>query len=537
MSLPVLSARHLSKRFGGVQALDDVSVDFLPGEIHGVIGENGAGKSTFMKLLAGVERPDAGEILVPDAAGSLVPVRFRTTLDAARHGIAMIHQELSGAPDLSVSANLFLGREPTRFGVLALAAMRAETARWLDALGGGISPDDRLGDLSVAQQQRVEIAKALSQNARLLILDEPTAVLPADDCERLFALLEDLRRRGVALAFISHHLEEVVRLCDRVTVLRDGRLSARLGPFAAGGTGESVPSSGGRVAESVPCCDEAQTGESVPRPSERDLAALMVGRPMDSYFPPLRPLPPESVPPAPPALAVEHWTTPDVADITLAIRPGEILGMAGLVGSGRTEFAESLFGLRPRTGSLSLFGERYVPSSPLHALRSGLAYLPEDRKGAGLAVDLPIRENLSMAALRDFGRARIDLARERRAAADSVAAFGIRTPDPELPVSSLSGGNQQKVLLAKWLMARPRVLLVDEPTRGVDIGAKQEIYAILHDLAAAGSAILLISSELNEILGLCHRIAVLRAGRIAGILDGPTATDRAVMELAAVERI
>ena len=507
MSEPVLSARHLCKRFGSVQALADVSADFHPGEIHGLIGENGAGKSTLMKLLAGVERPDSGDILVRDADGLLAPVRFRNPLDAARRGIAMIHQELSGAPDLSVAANLFLGREPGRFGVLDLAAMRRETVRWLDALGGGISPDARLGDLSVAQQQRVEIAKALSQDARLLILDEPTAVLPADDCERLFALLADLRGHGVAIAFISHHLEEVVRLCDRITVLRDGRLSARLGPFGTEGN---------------------------PRPAERDLAALMVGRPMDSYFPPLRPLPPEPSPPPPPALSVEHWTTPDVADITLSIRPGEILGLAGLVGSGRTEFAESLFGLRPGKGSLSLFGRPYVPSSPLHALRSGLAYLPEDRKGAGLAVDLPIRENLSLAALRDFGGVRIDLARERRAAAESVADFGIRTPDPENPVSSLSGGNQQKVLLAKWLMTRPRVLLVDEPTRGVDIGAKQEIYAILHNLAAAGSAILLISSELNEILGLCHRIAVLRAGRIAGILDGPTATDRAVMELAAV---
>ena len=528
MSEPILSARHFCKRFGSVQALADVSADFHAGEIHGLIGENGAGKSTLMKLLAGVERPDSGDILVRDAEGRLAPARFRNPLDAARRGIAMIHQELSGAPDLSVAANLFLGRELGRFGILDLAAMRRETVRWLDALGGGISPDARLGDLSVAQQQRVEIAKALSQDARLLILDEPTAVLPADDCERLFALLADLRGRGVAIAFISHHLEEVVRLCDRITVLRDGRLSARLGPFAAAGN-ESVPPP--RGAESVPLSGNV---ESVPRPSERDLAALMVGRPMDSYFPPLRPLPPESVPPAPPALAVEHWTTPDVADITLSIRPGEILGLAGLVGSGRTEFAESLFGLRPGKGSLSLFGRPYVPSSPLHALRSGLTYLPEDRKGAGLAVDLPIRENLSLAALRDFGRVRIDLMRERRAAAESVADFGIRTPDPENPVSSLSGGNQQKVLLAKWLMTRPRVLLVDEPTRGVDIGAKQEIYAILHNLAAAGSAILLISSELNEILGLCHRIAVLRAGRIAGILDGPTATDRAVMELAAV---
>lgn len=520
MRTPFLTANSLSKLFGSVQALAGVSIDFHPGEIHSVIGENGAGKSTFMKLLAGLDRPDEGEIRVNDSNG-LQAVTLQSPLHAARHGIAMIHQELSGAPDLSVSANLFLGREPSRHGVLDLAAMRRETARWLDALGGGISPDARLGDLSVAQQQRVEIAKALSQNARLLILDEPTAVLPADDCERLFSLLADLRAQGVALVFISHHLDEVVRLSDRITVLRDGRKTAELGPFPPAA-----------------------------RPTEQELAALMVGREMDSYFPERNPLPSDKAECRNPenpksrdvgnsacrniALSVNHWTTADVTDISFDLRPGEILGLAGLVGSGRTEFAESLFGLRPGSGDITLFGRPYVPSTPLHALRSGLAYLPEDRKGSGLAIDLSIRENITLAALRDFGTFHLPPAQERRAASSAVSSLGIRTPDPENPVSSLSGGNQQKVLLAKWLETHPHVLLVDEPTRGVDIGAKQEIYALLHNLAASGAAILLISSELNELLGLCHRIAVLRAGRIAGILDGPSATDRAVMELAAL---
>ena len=498
---PFLSVRNLSKRFGGVQALDGVSLDFRPGEIHGVIGENGAGKSTLMKIIAGLERPDTGEIF-RDGHQS---VSLRSPADAARHGIAMIHQEQSGVPDLSVSANIFLGREPGRLGVLDLAAMRRETERWLETLGGGISPDALLGTLSVAQQQRVEIARALSRDARLLILDEPTAVLPADDCERLFSLLAELRGKGVAMVFISHHLEEVVRMCDRVTVLRDGRVVAR------------IPESG------------APSGAKHPS-TPSTLAALMVGRPMDSYFPERNRVDASSSP----ALSVRGWTTADVADVSLDVRPGEILGLSGLIGSGRTEFAESLFGLRPGTGVVQLRGRPYTPSTPLNALRAGLAYLPEDRKGAGLAVELPIRENITLASLRDFGTWRLALGRERDEAEEAARRLAIRADGLERPVSSLSGGNQQKVLLAKWIRTAPAVLIADEPTRGVDIGAKQEIYAWLHRLAEDGMAILLISSELNEVLGMSHRIAVFRAGRVAGILDGPSATDRSVMELAAL---
>ena len=380
--------------------------------------------------------------------------------------------------------------------------MRAGALRLLARVGGGIDPDARLGDLSVALQQRVEIAKALSYDARLLLFDEPTAVLPADDCGRLFALLRELRAAGAALAFVSHHLDEVVALCDRVSVLRDGRLVHALGPF----------------------------GPGAPRPTERELAALMVGRDLGDYFPPRRPVPPD----APPALEVRGWTTPDVADISLTVRQGEILGLAGLVGAGRTELAESLFGLRPGRGTVRLLGEPYKPRSPLHALRAGLAYLPEDRKGAGLHVDLPLAANATLAALRSFGTWRLRPAREREAALRAIRELGIRAAGPDIPVASLSGGNQQKVLLAKWLATGPRVLVVDEPTRGVDIGAKREIYRLLADLAAGGAAIVLVSSELNELLGMCHRIAVLRRGRLAGVLDGAGATDRAVMELAAV---
>lgn len=482
---PFLSASHLSRRFGSVQALKDVSIDFFSGEIHSIIGENGAGKSTLMKILSGIDSPDSGTVEL-QGEGS----------------IAMIHQELSGVPDLSVSANLFLGRERTSRGRLNLAAMREESLRLLESLGGGISPDALLGELSIAQQQRVEIAKALSCKARVLILDEPTAVLPADDCERLFALLMDLRAQGVSLLFISHHLNEVVRLSDRITVLRDGCVTAHLGPF-----------------------DSPEK-----RPSEEELASRMVGREIGDYFPARSPAPPAETP----ALSVRHWTTPDVSDLSLDLFPGEILGLAGLIGSGRTEFAESLIGLRPGHGELSLFGTPYVPQSPLQALRSGLVYLPEDRKGSGLSIEQSIRENISLADLRSYGTFHLDLPREKKTAASAIESLGIRSSSMEAPVSSLSGGNQQKVLVAKWLETRPRVLLVDEPTRGVDIGARQEIYALLHRLAASGAAILLISSELNEVLGLCHRIAVFRSGRLAGILPGATATDRDIMSLAAL---
>ena len=496
---PILSARGLAKRFGAVQALADVSIDFRAGEIHAVIGENGAGKSTILKLLSGLERPDAGEILVDGR--SVAP---RTPLEAARLGIAMIHQELSGVPDLSVSANLYLGREISRHGRLDLAAMRAGALRLLARIGGGIDPDARLGDLSVALQQRVEIAKALSLDARLLLFDEPTAVLPADDCARLFALLRELRAAGAAIAFVSHHLDEVVALADRVTVLRDGRLAHSLGPF----------------------------GPGTPPPTERELASLMVGRAMDDYFPPRAAVPAD----ASVEFEVEGWTTADVSDVSLTVRRGEILGLAGLVGAGRSELAESLFGLRPaRRGAVRIGGEPFAPSTPLHALRAGLAYLPEDRKGAGLHVELALSANATLASLRDLGTWLLRPSRERAAGERAIRDLAIRAAGPDAPVASLSGGNQQKVLLAKWLATGPRVLLVDEPTRGVDIGAKREIYRQLAKLATDGAAIVLISSELNELLGLCHRIAVMRRGRIAGVLDGPTATDRAVMELAAVE--
>lgn len=498
IATPFLSAAGLTRRFGPVLALDGVSINFHPGEIHGVIGENGAGKSTFLKLLVGLERPDAGTISVEGH-----PVTPRSAAEAARLGVVLIHQELSGVPDLSVSANLFLGREPVRHGSLDLATMRADSLRLLARVGGGIDPDARLGDLSVALQQRVEIAKALSFNARLLLFDEPTAVLPADDCARLFTLLRELRASGAAIAFVSHHLDEVVALSDRVSVLRDGRLVHALGPF----------------------------GPGTSRPTERELAALMVGRDLGDYFPARAPVPAG----APVALEVRGWTTADVTDISLDVRGGEILGLAGLVGAGRTELAESLFGLRSGRGELRLFGAPYRPRSPLHALRSGIAYLPEDRKGAGLHVALPLAANATLAALRAFGTWWLQPGREREAALRAIQELAIRAAGPDAPVSSLSGGNQQKVLLAKWLATGPRVLLVDEPTRGVDIGAKREIYRLLARLAADGAAIVLISSELNELLGLCHRIAVLRRGRLAGVLDAASATDRAVMELAAVE--
>lgn len=483
-----LRVEGLCKRFGAVVALDGVSVSFLRGEAHGVVGENGAGKSTLMRILAGVETPSAGSVFVRGAA------RWpRSPTEARSSGIAMIHQELSGVADLGVAENLFLGREPTRRGMLDRRRMRTEATRWLDRLGGGIDPDARLVDLPMAQRQRVEIARALSENAGLLILDEPTAGLGEQDRHALFAVLRDLKRRGMTLLFVSHDLDDVLALCDRVTVLRDGQLVATL--------------------------DRETTAASTPS----TLAKLMVGRPLADHFPPRREPGDEVV------LDVAGWTSRDVADVSFTVRRGEIFGLAGLMGAGRTELAESLFGLRPATGTLRIGGQPVAPRGPRDAIAAGLAYLPEDRKESGLALDLSVAANITLASLRRYGRFVLDRQAEGEAARAQIGRLGIRAPSELAPVATLSGGNQQKVLLAKWLDVRPRVLIVDEPTRGVDIGAKEDIYRQLHALAAEGLACVVISSELNELLGLCHRIGVMRRGRLVAILDGPTATDHALL--------
>jgi ribose transport system ATP-binding protein len=492
----VLEVHEIGKRFPAVKALDRVSLRFAAGEVHGVIGENGAGKSTLMKILAGIERPDEGRLTLDGR-----PFAPRSAREATDAGVAMIHQELNLAPALSAAENIVLGREPRRFGFIRRAAMRAEATRRLEEVGAAIDPDTAVGDLPVAQQQLVEIAKALSQQSKVLILDEPTAVLSERETRTLFALIRRLRAGGTAIVYISHLLPEVRDLCDRVSVLRDGRL----------------------VAETTPAESDAHR-----------LASLMVGRELADVFPPRSPRPA-----APPRLSARGVVVPGrVAGASLDLVPGEILGLAGLVGSGRTELAEAIAGLRAmRQGELVLDGSAVRFRSARKALDRGVAYVSEDRKGRGVFVELACRDTLTLPNLAAYGPIVPRRGREREAARSWIRALDIRCPDAEAPMRTLSGGNQQKFAVASRLDVKPTVLLLDEPTRGVDVGAKRELYRLVATLAADGLACLVISSELPELIGLCHRIAVMRQGRIVGEVDpvaqSPEETERSIMRLAA----
>jgi len=487
----MLRVEGISKAFPAVQALSGVSLRFEAGEVHGLIGENGAGKSTMMRILAGIERPDEGVMTL--AGERYAPAGVR---EAMRRGVAMIHQELNLVGDLSIAENVLLGREPRRAGWLMRRSMIEESRRWLEEVGCTLDPRREVRELPVAEQQLVEIAKALSQRARVLIMDEPTAVLSERETAALFGLIRRLRADGVAVIYISHLLPEVRALCDRISVLRDGRLVA-------------------------------ETTAADAEPSR--LASLMVGRELREVHPPRR-----VVPDAPPRLRLRDLEVADrVHGVSLEVRPGEILGLAGLVGSGRTELAESVVGLRRLArGSVEVDGVPRRFASPRTALAAGVAYVSEDRKGRGVVLGMNCRENLTLATLDRYGWAFPRVGEERRSFARWRDAMGIRAPEGEASIRTLSGGNQQKVAVAKWLDARPRVLLLDEPTRGVDVGAKREIYRLIASLAEQGLACLVISSELPELLGLCHRIAVLRQGRLAGVVDAEAASEESLVHLA-----
>ncbi len=608
----VIEVRDLSMQFPGARALGGVSLSIRRGEVHGIIGENGAGKSTLMKILAGLQRPTGGEVLVNGWA-----VQLSHPIDALKLGIVMIHQELNLVDELSVADNIFLGRELGRFGFLDRRAMRRGAREALASLDSAVSPTAKVRTLSIAQQQMVEIAKAVSQNAKVLIMDEPTAVLTARETKALFAFIDRLQAGGVTIIYISHILPDVLHVCDRITVLRDGRLVTTL--------------------------DESRTKSA----TEKELAALMVGREMSDFFPPRTPAGGEVV------MSVRNLSVPGrVDDVSFDLRAGEILGFAGLIGAGRTEMAEAIAGLRtksageiritpPRstgetpvlristlapspgipgeggdegsvpladrsanlqnphpplsrntgrgtetaaapakTGGIAIplseareiaedgesasliatdpnswhgrlardpadTGGPPVPHenkgelreiqirSPRDAVAAGIAYLTEDRKATGLLVDLSIVTNTTLVSLPRYGTTWVDRAREEAATKRHVADLQIKVGRLRDAVRTLSGGNQQKVLLAKWLEIGPRVLIIDEPTRGVDIGAKRQIYDQIHALTARGMACILISSELNEVLGLSHRVAVMRGGKIQAILDAGDATEQSVMYHAA----
>ncbi|MEU6998029.1 sugar ABC transporter ATP-binding protein [Nonomuraea sp. NPDC046570] len=491
--MSLVQVRGLRKTFPGVVALDEVDLDLNPGEVHVLLGENGAGKSTLIKMLSGAYQPDAGEIRVDGE-----PVRVHHAGDARRLGIATIYQEFNLVPELSVAENLMLGRQPRRFGLLDRGRMYARAAELLKRVGVDVDPRTPVGRLGIARMQMVEIAKALDLNARVLIMDEPTAVLTTSEVERLFAIVRQLRDQGVAIVFITHHLEEIPQIGDRVTVLRDGRSVAEV---------------------------RADTAEN-------ELIRLMVGRPIDQQFPRKRGTPGE------PLLRVRALGRRGAfKDVSFEVRAGEVVGMAGLVGAGRTEVARAVFGADFHdAGEVLVEGRRLPPGDVSAALEAGLGLVPEDRKGQGLVLGADVGENLGLVTLGRTSRAGfVDRAGQRTAAAAVAEQLGVRMSGLDQEVRTLSGGNQQKVVIGKWLLAEARVLVLDEPTRGIDVGAKVEIYQLINSLTASGHAVLMISSDLPEILGMSDRILVMARGRLVGELTGRAATQDAVMALAVTE--
>jgi rhamnose transport system ATP-binding protein len=491
--MPGLEFRDVHKSFGAVRALAGATFSVREGEAHACVGENGAGKSTLLKILAGTVRPDRGQILWNDA-----PLRIERPRDALTAGIGIVYQERLFFPNLSVAANIFAGHElADRFGRLDETTMRERAAALLQQLHVPVSPDIRMEHLSPAHVQLVQVARALAFECRVVVLDEPTTALTDAEAAHLFGVLNELKARGATILFVSHRLPEVFRLCERITVLRDGR--------------------------SVETFDRgATTVEQVVR--------AMVGR-----EPPERAVRERPAPGGQPALSIRGLArAPLVNGVSFDVAPGEIVGMFGLVGSGRTELLEAIFGLaRPDDGSVEVHGRRLPGGSPAGAIEAGVALVPEDRQRQGLFFNLTITDNLALPAGAMALHRRIDRRTEERRALDQVNALAIRTPGLAATPDRLSGGNQQKVVLGKWLAVAPRVLLLDEPTKGVDIGAKYEIHNIIRRQAARGMACLVVSSDLPEVLALADRILVIRDGRLQGELAGLDVDEEQVMHLAA----
>ena len=494
MTDQVLNVDRVSKRFGRHQVLDEVSIAVRAGSIHALVGENGAGKSTLINVIGGVVRPDSGAVTLDGR-----PAAFADPSEAIRAGISTVHQEFSLFPNRTVAQNIFGHHEPTgRLGFIRWRALRRQAQEILSEIGVALDPSTPAGALSVGTQQLVEIAKALSLRARVLILDEPTSALSEHEAQRLFRLLGGLKARGVGIIYISHRLSEVLQIADEISVLRDGRIAGRA-------TREASPD---------------------------DLVRMMVGRHLDGVGPSRQSSPGKEI------FAVEGLTRHGAfADVGFAVREGEILGFAGLVGSGRTEVARAIFGAdRLDSGRMSLDGRALTIRSPRQAIAAGIGYLTEDRKALGLFLPMTVRDNIVAASMPKLvSRAGLLRPRAIRAEADRyVRQLDIRPADGQVEALTLSGGNQQKTLLAKWLSVAPRVLIVDEPTRGVDVGAKAGIHRHLCELADAGVAIVLISSDLPEVLGLSDRVAVFRQGRLVTILDAAAATQETVMRHASV---
>ncbi|TLP48245.1 MULTISPECIES: sugar ABC transporter ATP-binding protein [Cohaesibacter] len=490
---PILAAQRVSKSFGSVPVLFSINFDIRAGEVHAVIGENGAGKSTLMKILSGFHPATSGTILLDGE-----PITLPPNGQAEELGIVLIHQELNLAEQMTVEENIFLGREQIAKGFLKRAEMHDQVLKMLTEVGLDISPDDRISNLSIAQKQMVEIVKAMSRNARILIMDEPTAVLTEAETALFFKQVKRLKAQGTAVMFVSHKLKEVAAIADRITILRDGQWITT-------------------------------------KPTEDftldTMAQMMVGRELSDLFPPMS----EADFDAERVLEVKGLSTDLVKRASFSLRKGEILGFSGLIGSGRTELFEAICGLRPMTsGHVSLFGKDAHIRSAADARNAGIVYLTKDRKGKGLLVDKQMQPNLTLFALPKFIKGLLlDRNGEEQALRRGIRRFDIRARDPNCKISEMSGGNQQKLLLAKVMECDPRIVIVDEPTRGIDVGTKQQIYHFIAALAAEGMSVVVISSEMPEIIGICHRVIVMREGRITGELTGDAINEHEIVRFAA----
>lgn len=490
---PILQVSNITKRFAGVTALNDVSLSILPGRVHAVIGENGAGKSTLMKILAGVQPQDTGEIRFQGNVVSISSVQ-----KALDMGIALIHQELNLADNLTVGANIFLGREPKKFGLIDFAKIRNDAKQYLELVGLNVSPDTKVSDLTIGLQQLVEIAKALSVDAQVLIMDEPTSSLSQTESEALFKVIENLRKKGVTIIYISHRLGEIIRLADHITVLRDGENAGEL------------------------------TRDEI---SHDSMVNLMVGRDISQYYA-RTPRSPGDV-----VLQLKEFKTSTWPEhgINFEIKAGEIVGIAGLVGAGRTELLETIFAMeQPVGGSLAINGASASFRNNREAIEAGIALVPEDRKAHGLILEMGIRNNIGLPGLdrHKIAKSFLNREQEKNDSDRMTKEMRIKSANDSQKTKFLSGGNQQKVVIGKWLSMEPKILLMDEPTRGVDIGAKQEIYRLMEEQAAAGVAVLFVSSDMEEVLSMSDRVLVMHEGRLAGELNKAELSEEAIMQLA-----
>lgn len=492
MNAFALEAEGISKFFPGVKALDNVSLRVRPGTVHALMGENGAGKSTLMKCLIGMYRPDKGTIKIKGE-----PVQFQDTMDALRSGISMIHQELNLVPYMTVAENIWLGREPMKFGFVDHVRLNQVTQELLNRLNIRLKAERMVGELSIASQQMVEIAKAVSWDSDIVIMDEPTSALTETEVAHLFTIIRDLREQGKAIIYISHKMDEIFTITDEVSIFRDGSWIA---------------------------------SDQTAKYTRQSLITQMVGRELTQLFPKFNSAIGEEV------LTVRNLSCRDrFTDVSFSVRRGEILGVAGLVGAGRSEVMESLFGMESfDSGEILIDGVPVTIDSPSTAIEKGMAFLTEDRKKSGLFLVLSVMENMSIVNMPEYSGksgfvSHVKMAQD---CMEQIRRLNIKTPTMDQIINNLSGGNQQKVLIARWLLAQPKILILDEPTRGIDVGAKAEIYRLISELANRGVAIIMVSSELPEILGMSDRVMVMHGGRITGILDKEDADQETILSLA-----